>query len=51
MVNLGSKGIIYPICIGGDRACPPEDCGSVTGYYNVIETLSDPKNDDYEEMM
>ena len=44
------KGIKYPICIGGDRACPPEDCGSVSGYYNVIETLSDPKSDDYEEM-
>lgn len=44
------KGIKYPICIGGDRACPPEDCGSVSGYYNVIETLSNPENDDYEEM-
>jgi hypothetical protein len=44
------KGIKYPICIGGDQACPPEDCGSVSGYFNVIETLSDPKNDDYKEM-
>jgi hypothetical protein len=42
--------IEYPICIGGERTCPPEDCGGVPGYYNVIKTLSDTTNDDYEEM-
>jgi hypothetical protein len=25
------KGIKYPCCIGGERACPPEDCGGVHG--------------------
>jgi hypothetical protein len=44
------KGIKYPICIGGERACPPEDCGGIIGYYNVIKSLSDPENDDYEQM-
>jgi len=44
------KGIKYPICIGGERACPPEDCGGVSGYYNVFETLSDTTTDDYEDM-
>lgn len=44
------KGITYPIYTGGERACPPEDCGGASGYYNVIETLSNPANDDYEEM-
>ena len=44
------KGVKYPICIGGERACPPEDCGGVPGYDNVVKTLSDPTNDDYEEM-
>ena len=37
----------FPICIGGERACPPEDCGGVSGYYNVLKTISD---DDYEDM-
>jgi hypothetical protein len=40
----------YPICIGGERACPPEDCGGVDGYYNVLKTISDIANDDYEDM-
>lgn len=44
------KGIRYPICIDGARACPPEDCGGVPGYYNVLEVLSNPQNDDYEDM-
>ena len=40
----------YPICIGGERACPPEDCGGVSGYYNVLKTISDISDDDYEDM-
>ena len=42
--------IKYPICIGGERACPPEDCGGVSGYYNVLKTISDIANEDYEGM-
>jgi hypothetical protein len=44
------KGVKYPVCLGGERACPPEDCGSVDGYYNVLSTLADKKNDDYKSM-
>ncbi|MFH1395172.1 MAG: plasmid pRiA4b ORF-3 family protein [Candidatus Omnitrophota bacterium] len=44
------KGIKYPYCIDGARACPPEDCGSIPGYYRVIEILSDSKHEEYEEM-
>jgi hypothetical protein len=44
------KNIRYPICTGGERACPPEDCGGVYGYYNVIKVLSNPKNPDYAEI-
>ncbi len=44
------KGIQYPICIDGKNACPPEDCGGVDGYYNLIQVLSDPNHEDYEDM-
>jgi len=40
----------YPLCTGGERACPPEDCGGTDGYYNVIQTLSDKNHPDFEEM-
>ncbi len=26
------KGIKYPVCIGGERACPPENSGGAYGY-------------------
>ncbi len=40
-----------PLCIKGKRACPPEDCGGVWGYQELIETLKDPKHPEYEEML
>ena len=42
------RGAVYPVCIGGARACPPEDCGGVPGYYLMLEALSDPNHEEYE---
>ena len=38
------------LCLAGERACPPEDCGSFPGYINLLETLSDPKHPEHDEM-
>jgi hypothetical protein len=45
------KGVRYPICLDGQRACPPEDCGGPWGYPELLETLSNPDHEDYEEML
>lgn len=45
------EGSKYPKCLAGERACPPEDCGSVPGYYNLLEVLSDPTGDEYEDIV
>lgn len=45
------KDVEYPRCIKGARACPPEDCGSVPGYYNLLEILKNPKHEEHEEML
>ena len=42
------EGAHYPRCITGKRACPPEDCGGIWGYYNMLEILDDPKHEEYE---
>lgn len=41
----------YPACLDGAMACPPEDVGSIPGYYNFIEIISDPEDDDYDSML
>jgi len=46
-----SIGERYPQCIDGKMACPPEDCGGIGGYYNLLSVLSDPKNEEYDEMI
>jgi len=50
-VLLREKGKKYPKCIGGERACPPEDCGGIPGYYNLLEVLKDKKHEEYENMV
>jgi hypothetical protein len=40
----------YPICIRGKRACPPEDCGGIWGYDELLEIIRNPNHERYEEM-
>ena len=44
-------GVQYPVCLGGKKACPPEDCGGIWGYYELLETIADPDADDHEDMV
>ena len=37
-----------PRCLGGEMACPPEDSGGVSGYYEMLLTLRDAAGDEYE---
>ena len=40
-----------PRCIGGERACPPEDCGGPFGYARLLEAISDPRHEEHEELL
>jgi yecA family protein len=40
-----------PVLLTGKRACPPEDCGGIYGFLNMVETLQDPDSPEYEELL
>ena len=44
-------GMIYPVCLAGEMACPPEDCGGLPGYYALLEALRDPRHEQHEELL
>lgn len=44
-------GTHYPVCLTGKRACPPEDCGGIWGYYDLLETIQDPKDPEHADML
>ena len=42
----------YPVCRGGARACPPEDCGSFPGYMDILKALNAKKpTEEQEELL
>lgn len=42
--------VSYPCYVGGEWGCPPEDCGGIPGYYNLLDALSDPAYPDHAEV-
>jgi hypothetical protein len=39
----------YPICLEGERACPPEDCGGPYGYSRLLGIIVNPEHEEYRE--
>lgn len=43
--------VLYPVCLAGKRNCPPEDCGGIWGYDDLLEIIRTPEHEDRDEMM
>jgi hypothetical protein len=41
---------LLPAFISGQTACPPEDCGGVYRYREIIEILGNPSHEEYESI-
>jgi hypothetical protein len=44
------RGVKYPMCVGGERKCPPEDCGGIPGYMDLLEALADPGHPEHDSL-
>jgi hypothetical protein len=40
---------VLPPVVSGENACPPEDCGGIHGYKELLEVLKNPKHPEYRE--
>lgn len=45
------KGVEYPLCVAGKRACPPEDCGGLYGYEDFLAIIMDPDHEEHDSML
>jgi hypothetical protein len=40
-----------PICLAGERRCPPEDVGGVQGYEEFLEVIFEPTNEEFNHLV
>ena len=45
------KGVVYPRCIAGERACPPEDCGGSGGYERFLQAIKYMNATEHDEQL
>ena len=50
-IHRREPGRDYPTCLAGESACPPEDCGGVPGYEDLLDVLGDPTHEEYESRL
>lgn len=46
-----NAAITYPVCTGGKLNCPPENCGGIPGFYEMLRVLDDKRHPERAEML
>jgi hypothetical protein len=41
-IRAGQPRVSYPRYIGGEGNGPPDDCGGIPGFYELLEAIADP---------
>ncbi len=48
-VSEVKPGNTHPVCLEGAKSCPPEDCGGMHGYWNLVAAMKKGKGPDFQE--
>lgn len=48
-VRAGDPANLYPRYVGGERNAPPEDCGGIPGFYDMLDALADPDHPNHAD--
>ena len=48
-VRAGEPGVSYPRYVGGEWNAPPEDCGGIPGFYEMLDAIADPAHPNHAE--
>jgi hypothetical protein len=49
--TLDADSGVYPRCLDGSGACPPEDVGGTHGYAQFLAAINDPGHPEHEDML
>ncbi|HEY7246476.1 MAG TPA: plasmid pRiA4b ORF-3 family protein [Xanthobacteraceae bacterium] len=50
-VRAGQPDVSYPRYIAGERRGPPEDCGGIPGFYELLDAIADPSHPSRADLM
>ncbi|RAK61901.1 plasmid pRiA4b ORF-3 family protein, partial [Phenylobacterium kunshanense] len=48
-IRPGAPAVRYPRYLAGERNGPPEDCGGVPGFYDLLDARADPKHPNHAD--
>jgi hypothetical protein len=49
-VRAADVGNSYPRFIAGERECPPEDCGGISDFYEMLQARDDPDHPEHVQV-
>lgn len=50
-VRPGQPGVAYPRYIAGEQNGPPEDCGGIPGFYELLGARADPRHPEHQRIV
>ena len=50
-IKPAEAGVSYPQFLGGERRCPPEDCGGPAGYFEFIQDIANKRSKKAKEAL